>query len=453
MAGANGWHRGHLPWLDGTYPADEDLGDTQEKMSANVQHALPSASDDGNRMTIHDEHEPGSSSGPRRTTADACKSSEAKDSPAEVGQPLDVFASASAVGGQHGESITSTALNAADDAQRTLNFDDGTKRQRAGAVQDAPSLSAHPSLVVAPQWLTTSHPTVAAWLNGTGACPFGYGSTLLSSVLRTALSSPASVDVGGFSSLVVMIDTLLCNGSSEPIDPPEATLPSPLFLALTNGPFNAQALVVRSLLLAGADPERTCRVNGEANESTTPNMIADAVYPGLLSALAADRENSLPPERHVQYSALESVDDDGAVITFDQVRFDRMMTYVEENDMCSRLTSTFRVEQLQVLTNVLQHPYTEYRASMIDDLLTAEHYYVDAFGLQLPFLPPLFTALLQTSFPSQAWAVKRLLNKGARADVAMFVDGIGQLSASQLADRAMPGLLCALSASASDIAE
>ena len=90
---------------------------------------------------------------------------------------------------------------------------------------------------------------------------------------------------------------------------------------------------------------------------------------------------------------------------------------------------------------------------MIDDLLTAEHYYVDAFGLQLPFLPPLFTALLQTSFPSQAWAVKRLLNKGARADVAMFVDGIGQLSASQLADRAMPGLLCALSASASDIAE
>jgi hypothetical protein len=39
---------------------------------------------------------------------------------------------------------------------------------------------------------------------------------------------------------------------------------------------------------------------------------------------------------------------------------------------------------------------------------------------------------------------------GPEWDTGWFVDGIGQLSASQLADRAMPGLLCALSASASD---
>ena len=150
--------------------------------------------------------------------------------------------------------------------------------------------------------------------------------------------------------------------------------------------------MVKLLLDAFPDDDlnKQCRSLG-ASAPSSPQELAERICPGLLSALLASADERLPTQARVEYERHSPA-------------FERMTVLVAANDMCSLLTPQFRRDQLSVLTSVLNDAPAEKKATMVDDLLCADDYYVDAIELESAALPPLFQALLMPAFPNQVCA-------------------------------------------------
>mmetsp|Transcript_23412 Transcript_23412/g.79010 ORF Transcript_23412/g.79010 Transcript_23412/m.79010 type:complete len:401 (-) Transcript_23412:57-1259(-) len=272
-----------------------------------------------------------------------------------------------------------------------------------------------------PAWIPLEYPLIASWFEGaTDGDAIEIGSSLHKEIVRFLASAPDREDWGGRTRseyLRTFFDYALqyclrMNARRSPVDPAiDDRSRSPLYIALVHEPFEGQALLIKRLLRAGADPSRVCADSALA----TPQQVADQRLPGLLFALGASSGDA--PE----FSAVN--------VTLPQ-SFEHLHDILDESEHWeeSRRDTVHLVNELV-------------RGSSPPSLLTA----ATINAVQLPHgvtaadipqgdAPPVLAVLGAKPFPHQAWALKRATEAG-------LVDVRVAQHATDLADKILSGLL------------